>query len=101
VSRPAIYSVIIIAGISRAFTEIVVFFNVSEYDHHAKDLCPHVFISAKSYPKDMRIWCGNFLYECEIWCIIFKKKHGLKERDKKLLRKTFRDTKTEVTGKWE
>jgi hypothetical protein len=100
-STPALNSMIIIAGISRAFTEIVVLFNLSEYDRHAKDLCPYVYISAKSDPKDMGIWCANVLYECEIWCIIFKKQHRLKECDKKLLRMTFRDTKKEVTGKWE
>jgi hypothetical protein len=99
VSTPAFNSMIIIAGISLAFTEIVVLFSLSEYDRHAKDLCPHVYISAKSDPKDMGIWSENVLYECEIWCIIFKKQHRLKERDKKLLSMTFRDTKKEVTGK--
>lgn len=88
VSTPALYSMIIIAVISRTFTEIVFLFSVSEYDGHAKDVCPHVFFSAKSDPKDLGIWCGKVLYECEIWCIIFKKKQGLKERGKLLLRKT-------------
>jgi len=98
-STPALYSMIKTAGISRALNEIMVLLTVSEYDCYVKTLCPHVFISAKSDPKGMGIWCGNVLYECEIQCLIFKK-HRPKEHDKKVLNKTFRDTKMEITGDW-
>jgi hypothetical protein len=63
---------IITADLSRVFMEIVVLLSISEYDRHTKTL---VQMSAKSDPKDMGIWCGNVLYECEIWCLILKERN--------------------------